>query len=605
MKLTEKTVMLACDFETTVYDNQTYTEVWAAAYARLFHDKVTVLHSLPEFLKELIDYRVNVMCWFHNERFDGTFIVNHLLKTGWEWTNEKKLKKNQFKTLISKQNRWYSITLFTGKSTIEIRDSAKLMPMTLRDMGKAFNTLHRKKDMEYKGYRYAGCKISSEEMEYIINDVLVLKESLEFMIKEGHTKLTIGGCALDKYKTIMGKKDYVAFFPQLTAIELDPEIYQACTAEEYIRKSYRGGFCYLRPDRQGRQFNGRTFDVNSLYPSVMHSVSGNRYPTGYPHFWVGDIPESALKDNRVFFITFKCSFELKKDYLPTLQIKGRVGYNPREWLSSSRPKYRGKYCDEIVCEYGSVIDNRPVLTMTSVDWYLFHGHYDIYDMQVLHGCWFYTQLGLFDDYINHWMERKENAETKGMRTEAKLFLNNLYGKFSTNTDASYREPVLLPDGSIDLIIHEEINLDKAGYIAVGTMVTSYARHFTITHGQMNYSDFIYADTDSLHLLDGDAIGIATHPTKMLHWKLETEWSSAIFIRQKTYAEFCRKEDGEKVEPHWIIKCAGMPEGSKKKFLATHPITDFKYGLCVGGKLTPKRIAGGIVLKEQNYTLHRR
>lgn len=602
MGLTKKTVMLACDFETTVYKGQTYTEVWSAAYARLFHDKVQVLHSLPEFLQDLFDYRVNVVCWFHNERFDGTFIVNYLLANGWEWTTEKRPAKKQFKTLISKQNRWYSITLGTGKSVIEIRDSAKLMPMSLRDMGDAFNTEHRKKEMVYDGYRYAGCNITAQEMEYIINDVLVLKEALEYMISEGHIGLTIGSCAMSKYKSILGKYDYNNLFPDLTEHELDVEKYGYVNAEIYIRKSYKGAFCFLRPDRKGRQYNGKTFDVNSLYPSVMHSKSGNYYPIGKPHFWVGDIPEQATLGDRIYFVTFRCRFYIKDGMLPTVQIKGDTHYNPREWLTTSDILYRGKYYKEVYDKNGSVIEAKPTLCMTCIDWELFNEHYDIEELEMLSGCWFYSALGLFDDYIDFWMSRKENATTKGMRTEAKLFLNNLYGKFATSTDSSYREPVLRSDGSIDLVLHEENN-KKAGYIAVGSMITSYARYFTITHAQENYEIFVYADTDSIHVTEGEVIGIHEHPTKMLHWKLESEWSSAIFIRQKTYAEFVRKADGKKVKPYWDIKCAGMPESSKKLFLATHPITDFKRGLSVGGKLMPVRIKGGIILVEKKFTLH--
>ena len=38
------------DFETTVYEGQTSTEVWAAAIAEIGSPMVTVLHSLDEFL---------------------------------------------------------------------------------------------------------------------------------------------------------------------------------------------------------------------------------------------------------------------------------------------------------------------------------------------------------------------------------------------------------------------------------------------------------------------------------------------------------------------------------------------------------------------------
>ena len=42
------TRMFMCDFETTVYDNQDYTEVWAVAIVELFTENVTILHRIED-----------------------------------------------------------------------------------------------------------------------------------------------------------------------------------------------------------------------------------------------------------------------------------------------------------------------------------------------------------------------------------------------------------------------------------------------------------------------------------------------------------------------------------------------------------------------------
>lgn len=600
MVINKKSVIYAADFETTVYEGQDSTEVWSAACARLYSDEVLVYHSIEEFFEYLFGLRRNLILYYHNVRFDGSFIVNYLLRNGWSWSNAKRLDSYEFTTLISGKNRWYSITIQTPKAKIEIRDSAKLMPMSLAEMGTAFNTEHRKKEMEYMGYRYAGCSITKEEMDYIINDVLVLKEALEFMLGEGHTKLTIGSCAMEEYKNKYGK-EFFNLFPDQKSIEIDPIVYGVSNADAYVRKSYKGGFCYVRKDRVGRQSSGRTFDVNSLYPSIMHSRSGNPYPIGNPHFWSGDIPEEALKRNRIYFVRFKCRFNVKKNYLPTVQIKGSPLYKGTKWLETSDIEYRGKVYDYYYDSDGNKVTPVPVMTMTCVDYNLFLEHYNVTELEVLDGCWYYGRVGMFDDYIDFWMDRKQKSKG-GARAEAKLFLNSLYGKFSSSDDSSYRVPVLTDNGlRFDLV---EENEKETCYIPVGAMVTSYARYFTITHGQLNYDLFCYSDTDSLHLLDGTVKGIDVHPTNMLSWKQEKEWSSAIFMRQKTYAEFVRKIDGEKVYPHWEITAAGMPDRSKKIFLAEHPITDFKYGLSVRGKLMPKQIKGGVILENKNFTLRR-
>lgn len=622
-KLSTKKILLAADFETTVWtkemlkqaglDEQPRTDVWSAAYAELFSDRVQVLHDIGSFLRDLFSMKANIVCWFHNLRFDGTFIVDYLLRNGWEinYVKNTEMTSRQFKTLISAQNRWYSVTLKYGKYIIEFRDSAKLMPFDLKGVGEAFQTTHRKLEMEYAGNRYPGCEITQEEMRYIINDVLVMKEALETMINDGHDKLTIGSCCIAEYKKMWDKIDFKNAFPNLKEFYLD-ECYGYADADEYIRRSYKGGWCYLKKDvldSENSVYGGKTYDVNSLYPSVMHSKSGNYYPVGKPKFFKGDIPKEIwdgkqCKKGFIFFVRLRASFQIKDGYLPTIQIKRNFLYSPTEWLTTSDVMHKGKRYHELVNEKGEAEVMRPEMTLTYPDFLLFFKHYDVSNLEILDGCYFRTALGIFDAYIDKYMEIKMTSKG-ARRTEAKLFLNNLYGKLSASDDSSYRIPVIDPETNslhMDLVDeHEKPTLD----ISKGALVTAYARYFTITHAQKNYNAFVYSDTDSVHMLDVPAVGIEEHPTELLHWKLESKWSRGIFLRQKTYAEFIREEDGEKVEAHWELKCAGMPDSCKKFFLSTRPITNFSYGLKVPGKLMPKLIPGGTLLVEKEYTLRKK
>ena len=160
--------------------------------------------------------------------------------------------------------------------------------------------------MEYKGFRYPNCPISAEELEYIKNDVLVLKEALEIMFQDGHNRLTIGSCCLAEFKSslALGKWEYDAMFPDMYKIEINKERFGADTVGDFIRKSYKGAWCYLKSGCENKLYKyGCTNDVNSLYPSMMHSESGNYYPVGNPHLWYGDyIPDDALTNKRFYFI---------------------------------------------------------------------------------------------------------------------------------------------------------------------------------------------------------------------------------------------------------------------------------------------------------------
>lgn len=277
------------DFETTVYDGQENTEVWASAVVEMYTEDVNIFHSIDETFNYLLSLNSNVVIYYHNLKFDGnfwlSFLINDLnLKQAFtgdppnvEWEDDKDMLNNTFKYVISDMGQWYNIKVKVKNHFIEFRDSLKLLPFSVKKLGKSFNTKHQKLEMEYTGFRYAGCTITDDEKKYIANDVFVVKEALEIAFNDGHNKLTIGSCCLSEYKKIIGD-DYQMFFPDVSCETL-VEKYGSPTVDAYIRKSYRGGWCYLVNGKENKIFNnGTTADVNSLYPSMMHSQSGNKYP---------------------------------------------------------------------------------------------------------------------------------------------------------------------------------------------------------------------------------------------------------------------------------------------------------------------------------------
>lgn len=671
---TKKHRYFMCDFETTVYAGQVHTEVWASASVELFTEDVNIFHSIGEQFDYFKSLKCNIIAYYHNLKFDGAFWLSYLLldkkfkqayrKKGEkeneiEWIEEKYMENNSFKYSISDKGMFYSIIIKVNNRYIEIRDSLKLLPFSVKKIGENFQTKHKKLEMEYTGFRYAGCNITDEEKKYIANDVLVVKEALEMMFNEGHNKLTIGSCCLEEYKAICKKsvKNVLAYeemFPDMYSIKLDKTIHKYENAGEWIRKSYRGGWCYLVKGKENQiKTNGTTADVNSLYPSMMSSESGNRYPVGLPHFWNGNfIPDEALGENKYYFVRIKTRFYIKKNKLPFVQIKSSYLYKGTESLETSdvyaKNPLTGEY--EYYTHYpdkdGNICDTRVELTLTMTDYHLLKEHYNLVDFEIIDGCWFYAQVGIFDEYIEKY--KKIKIESTGARRElAKLFLNNLYGKMASSTDSSFKFAFIKDDKSIGFIPIPENN-KQPGYIPVGSAITSYARNFTIRAAQMNYygkdkRGFIYADTDSIHcdLMPEEIKGIKVHDKNFCCWKLESCWDIAIFTRQKTYIEHIVKENLKDVDEQYNnIKCAGMPKKCKdlfelsmkgdadikgtvneetgkitewtedeRKFLFDEkgePIVrtyaNFKVGLKVPGKLRPKRIRGGILLVDTPYEM---
>lgn len=660
-----------CDFETTVYKGQEYTEVWASASVELYTEDVQIFHSIDEQFNYFLEQGCNIIAYYHNLKFDGSFWLSYLLidkhfkqaydKTGEAentvvWKKDKFMDNNSFKYSISDKGMWYTIIIKVNNHFIEIRDSLKLLPFSVKRIGNNFGTKHKKLDMDYEGLRYAGCPITDKEKEYIANDVLVVKEALEIMFNQGHNNLTIGSCCLEEYKEICKTStklqlEYKEMFPDMYDIDIDFMTYKYLTAGDYIRRSYRGGWCYLVKGKENKVCGyGTTADVNSLYPSMMSSESGNRYPVGKPKFWTGNfIPDRALQNNMYYFVRIKTRFYIKENKLPFIQIKSSWLYKGTEALETSdiydptTDKYYAFYKDND----GVLRDTRVELTLTMTDYQLLKDHYELVDFEILDGCYFYSQMGIFDEYIEKY--KKIKMESKGaLRELAKLFLNNLYGKMASSKDSSFKLAYIKEDKTIGFLPVAEAN-KKAGYIPVGSAITSYARNFTIRAAQKNYygkdkPGFIYADTDSIHcdLKPEEIKGIKVDDKNFCCWKLESCWDKAIFTRQKTYIEHVVAENCEPIEvPYNNIKCAGMPQRCKDLFQLsldgtahedgytdestnnhkdwtpeeleflferdTHkPIVrdfdDFKVGLKVPGKLRPKRIRGGILLVDTSYEM---
>ena len=178
---------------------------------------------------------------------------------------------------------------------------------------------------------------------------------------------------------------------------------------------------------------------------------------------------------------------------------------------------------------------------------------------------------------------------KAMRTLAKLMLNALYGKFALNPNVQSKIPYY-DNGLIKYTLGDKETRNPI-YIPVGTFITAWARHKTITSAQKVYDRFLYADTDSLHLIGTEIPkGLEVDPVKLGAWKHESTFTRARFVRQKTYIE---EIDGE-----LNITCAGMPSRCYK-----HVTWDnFIAGSSFEGKLQFTHVQGGVVLKDIDFTI---
>ena len=560
------------DFETSTWlPDESF--VWAWALCEIGNTSNLKIGNTIESFFEVISKEDNPVIMFHNLKFDGEFILYYLLKNGYEHVDKKEKKEKSFSTLISDMGLFYQIEVYLkiSKKTVKkitFQDSLKIINQSVESIAKTFKLEESKLSIDYNEPREYGHILTEEETEYIKNDVVIVAKGLEYLYNMGLTRMTAGSNALYDYKKIMNPNKFEKIYHRLT-YECDKD----------LRSAYKGGFTYLNPKYEAKDVGeGEVLDVNSLYPSVMYN---NLLPFGEPFFYEGQYKEDKIYPLYIQRIT--CSFKIKKNKIPTIQIKHRQ-FIDNEYLTSSN--------GEIVA-----------LTLTNVDLKLFLEQYEVEDLKYHCGWKFKAMHGLFREYIDKWIKVKNDATisgNKGLRQVAKIMLNSLYGKFATGLDVRSKIPYL----ENDIVKYLTTGYDKKDgvYLPMGCFITAYARDKTIRTSQAikDYSIekygvdlYCYSDTDSIHtLLPIEELKqfCEIDDVKLGAWKHESHFTKAKFIRQKTYLE--------EINGEMKITCAGLPQRCYSKV----DWESFKVGMNVDGKLRFKHVKGGVNLVETEFTI---
>lgn len=565
-----------CDFETSTeawleHDNE--ARVWASCICTIEETPkiVAINNNIDDFMKEL-NKLGNCEAYFHNLKFDGEYIIAWLFANGYKY-DDKARKGGTFNCVISDTGQWYSITI-THKAfnkryvRTTIYDSLKKLPLKVSVIAKAFKLPESKGSIDYDLYRPIGYELTPEELDYIQNDCIIVAKALYMQFDKGLSKMTIGSDALSNFRDdIGGKKAFKYIYPTMP-LEIDND----------FRKAYKGGFTMVNPRFQNKEVAGFNVDVNSLYPAVMYGKMG-ALPYGLPKRFDG---EYKFDEKYPLYIQkLSVEFKLKKGMIPTIQLKGNMSFIPTEYIADSK----------------GIVD----LTLTSVDLELFKAHYDILFIEYVGGYKFKATDNIFRDYIDYWAEIKANS-TGGARQLAKLMLNSLYGKFATNPKKQNKIPIFA-NNEVSLSLTDP-TFDEPVYTALGAFITARARAYTITNSQRLYKYWVYSDTDSMYLTgiteEEASKYLDIHPSKLGAWKVEHHFTRGKWLRPKTYIL-------KSVEDDLSITCAGMPDNIKQDILANgeeRAFEMFDYGAKFKGKLIPKRVKGGVILFNTEFTIKR-
>lgn len=565
------------DFETSY--NGTNANIWLWTYATVEENPITKWGLTLTSLLEKLSKERNTIYYYHNLSFDGIFILDALFKMGYKQIMEMKVGYKELYCSYM-NNTMYSLRFKYNNRDIIIRDSLKIIPLSVEEMPKAFGLNNDSKGIiDYKKVRNIGYMPTRSEIDYGIEDTIIVAKSLYHMRQSKLLKFTSASNAITHCKELI--PDFDTYFPKLTN-EFICNYYEA----------YRGGLSFGNKKYLNQVVtNGLVLDVNSEYPWAMESCP---LPIGMPVNYPTD----------TFFIKVKCKL-LERENSP-------------QFLFSSSAYDR-------LFKSGDIVD----LTLTSVDYYNMHKYYIVEKELIIEKVYFESKVGVLKPYIDYWRNVKIEAELNnnmGMRYIAKLMLNSLYGKFGAKWYNEMTEFHISDEGCVESL-KTHLGSSDTVYMPLAAFVTAWGRDKLLRAidelMHQEGDNFLYCDTDSVHM-KGYQIpdSITVDNTKFGCWKIEFEFKRARYIHSKCYIEegwklnknhkriykFKNNKYGITKE----IKCCGLPN-KVNKIIDGKPIrlntrdlisfNDFVKGAVFKNmKLKKKNVNGGCYLEDGDFTI---
>lgn len=549
------------DFETTAFEQYTKEGETRVYLWKISNVEKPEKGSLGIDINSFFDYVIKTknckIVYFHNLTFDGEFILYNLLKNGYVYTSNSDIEPKEITGIVTDNGLIYQLKVNFGKKIVEFRCSYRLIPFKISKIGEnvGFPKLQENHNYdEFKNYNSI-YELPEEEIEYITRDVFIMCLALKKFIRLGVKGITIAGCA---YKYWLSTVKDKSLFDEISE-----------EANEFARRSYKGGITQAFGDNVGCIIEGVSYDKNSLYPFVMM----NDMPVGDPVIY--EDYEEALKDIK-HPLRLMCLLisegKIKNGYVPMLGFRKKLNY-----------EYLPKFEDKIVYIWENEFN-------------LLKEIYDLDDILCLGIHAYKSEPNIFRDYINNWINVKIVSEKQGdnmQRTIAKLMLNSLYGKFGTNPNKYCRLPYF-ENGKL-LYKVEKVEMNYY-YTPIASYITSLARCELIKAVELNRDRFVYCDTDSIYLKGKEPCNnIEVDPFKLGAWKYEGYYPRFKCLKAKCYIK--QLESGK-----LVTTIAGLPKDVNKD---NENVTfeNLEDGLLIENvKLSHKKVKGGIVLVKTPFQI---
>lgn len=559
-------------------------------------DEYVVETNFRDWIHELIRRDEKLTIYFHN---GGGYDYHFLLPIVFDMFEEKDIAY-----FIDEKKKIFQIKIcFGNKKWLKFKDSFKIWPLPLSKIGEAvglekldygdYDILDTFESVEdYKNWK------GGEPYKYFIRDLDIPKKFAEYtkdILSIEDYKLTLASTA--KYLQI---KEFNEDMKNVDFWIKDETVWNV------IKKTYRGGFTWNKYDKQLKVLeNISEYDVVSLYPSIMKN---HKLPFGRVSF--EDLDDHTYK---IYAVDIKWAKAKVVPFIATSKLN-------EVFLEGDRVD--SVYKEEI---------NDYILYINNYEYELFEKLYDG-EWKVNFQCSFRERHHMFHDYIEHFADikmscdeemkkekskKKVNKEKMGYlsarRMLVKLFLNSLYGKFGENILNVYTEVYKLEDIENDIFkpaekleyyndervvrndniayVKKEDGLKRnVSFIPLSEAIASKSRIELVKAIVANWDNFVYCDTDSIHLIgDEEPKGIKIG-NEFGEWTFEGKWDGGIYRRAKHYLRWMK--DGSK----WVLKGGGFNVNKFNKEKSISPEEYIKIEHEVNeGKTMAEIVNGGIII----------
>ena len=383
-----------------------------------------------------------------------------------------------------------------NEKKIEFRCSYLHSNMSLAMYTKKMGAKHKKlsgEEFDYKKRRYPWTPLSHMEMQYIINDVLGLVESIYIEMEHDGDNLysfplTSTGYVRRDAKQAMRKVSFGFVKNQLP----DFSIYQMC------KEAFRGGNTHANRYYAGMVLNNvSSADRSSSYPDVQCNC---KFPIS-EFFHAGPMEF----DDLIRLVTVRKKAVLMRVSFSNIRLKVETWGCP--YLSRDK-------CRHIIDGW---FDNGRILqaeyletTLTDIDLNIILEEYIFDDMtpyDVAHARYGLLPAPLVATTIEYYKSKTELKDVDGQElyyTKSKNKLNSIYGMMAQDpvkqsidfTDGLFKER---EDDAKDLLDAH----NKKAFLCYqwGVWVTAWARYRLEEGIRLAGENFVYCDTDSVKYLD--------------------------------------------------------------------------------------------------------